>query len=102
MENAAPEVAHNAAGARFELVVHGRTAHLDYQIAGNRIRFVHIEVPPSERGHHYSEALTRAGLDYARRERLEVVPICPFVRTYLSHHSEYLPLVDEHWREHLE
>ena len=101
MANAVPEVAHNAAGARFELIAYGQTAHLDYQIDGDRIRFVHIEVPPSERGHHYSEALTRAGLEYARREQLGVVPICPFVRTFLSHHAEYLPLVDEHWKDQL-
>jgi len=102
VENETPEVVHNAPGARFELVVHDQTAHLDYQIAGDRIRFVHIEVPPAERGHHYSEALTRAGLEYARREHLSVVPICPFVRTFLSHHAEYLPLVDERWKGHLE
>lgn len=96
-----PHVVHNAPG-RFEFVVHGQTAHLDYQTAGDRIRFIHIEVPPAERGHHYSEALTRAGLEYARGERLRVVPICPFVRTFLSHHPEYLPLVDEHWREHVQ
>ena len=96
------QVVHNMAAARFELTVHGQTAHLDYQIAGDRIRFIHIEVPPAERGHHYSEALTRAGLEYAEQNQLRVVPICPFVRTFLSHHPEYLPLVDDHWRAHLE
>jgi uncharacterized protein len=97
-----PQVAHNVPAARFELVVNGRTAHLDYQLDGDRIRLVHIEVPPEIQGHHYSEILARAGLEYARREQLRVVPICPFVRTFLSHHPEYLPLVDDHWKEHLQ
>ena len=97
-----PQVAHNVPAARFELVVNGQTAHLDYQRAGDRIRLVHIEVPPEIQGHHYSEILARAGLEYARREQLRVVPICPFVRTFLSHHPEYLPLVDDHWKEHLQ
>jgi predicted GNAT family acetyltransferase len=97
-----PPVVHNATGARFELVVEGQTAHLDYQIAGDRIRFTHIEVPPLERGHGYAEDLTRAGLEYARHARLRVVPLCPFVRTFLAHHPEYVALVDEHWRTHLE
>jgi len=102
VDDAAPTVVHNAAGARFELVADGKIAHLDYQLAGDRIRFTHIEVPPAERGHGYAEDLTRTGLEYARRERLRVVPICPFVRTFLSHHPEYLPLVDDRWREHLQ
>jgi len=101
MASGVPPVVHNVGGARFELTVDGHLAHLDYQLAGDRIRFLHIEVPPSERGHGYAEDLTRAGLDYARRERLGVVPICPFVREFLSRHPEYLSLVDEHWRGRL-
>jgi predicted GNAT family acetyltransferase len=97
VDDAAPNVVQNTADARFELVVNGQTAHLDYQIAGDRIRLVHIEVPPEIRGHRYSDDLARAGLEYARREHLRVVPICPVVRTFLTHHPEYLPLVDEHW-----
>ena len=93
----APQVVHNAAAGRFELVVDGQTAHLDYQTAGDRLRLIHIEVPPEIQGHHHAEELARAGLEYARREQLRVVPICPYMRTFLSHHPEYLPLVDEHW-----
>ena len=93
----APAVVHNAAQARFELTVNGSLAHLDYQLAGDRIRFLHIEVPPEIQGHHYAEDLSRAGLEHARRAHLRVVPICPFVRSFLTHHLEYLALVDEHW-----
>jgi uncharacterized protein len=92
-----PDVVHNPAAARFELVVAGQTAHLDYQIAGDRLRLIHIEVPPAIQGHHYSDVLARAGLEYAKAEHLRVVPICPVVRTFLTHHPEYQPLVDEHW-----
>lgn len=93
----APQVVQNAAAQRFELVIDGQTAHLDYQIAGDRLRLIHIEVPPEFQGHHHAEELTRAGLEYAQRERLRVVPICPYVRTFLTHHPEYLSLVEEHW-----
>lgn len=98
MEGGEPQVVHNTARARFELVTGGQTAHLDYQLAGDRIRFMHIEVPPAQRGQHHAEELTRVGLEYAREERLRVVPICPFVREYLARHAEYLPLVDDHWK----
>jgi predicted GNAT family acetyltransferase len=97
VEDAGPKVVHNVAGARFELVANGHTAHLEYQVAGDRIRLIHIEVPPAIQGHRYSEDLARAGLEYARGEHLRVVPICPVVRAYLTQHPEFLPLVDEHW-----
>ena len=95
-------VVHNTAQARFELAVNGSLAHLDYQLAGDRIRFVHIEVPPEIQGQHHAEELTRTGLEYARSKGLRVVPICPFVRTFLAHHPDYGSLVDEHWRGHLD
>lgn len=98
----APEVVQNVAGARFEMVVNGQIAHLDYEVAGDRIRFVHIEVPPELRHHNLAEELARTGLEYARREHLRVVPICPFVREFLARHAEYLPLVEEHWRTRLQ
>jgi len=97
VEDAVPQVVHNVGGARFELVVNGQTGHLDYQLAGDRLRLIHIEVPPEIQGHHYADALARAGLEYARREHLRVVPICPFVRSFLTRHPEYLSLIDEHW-----
>ena len=96
------QVVQNPAAARFELTADGHVAHLDYQLAGDRLRLNHIEVPPEIQHHHYADILARAGLEYARRERLRAVPICPFVRAFLSHHPEYLSVVDEHWREHLE
>ena len=34
-----------------------------------------------------------AQLEYARQERLNVVPLCPFVASYIRRHQEYLDLV---------
>ena len=97
----APQVVQNTAAQRFELIIDGQTAHLDYQIAGDRLRLIHIEVPAEIQGQHHAEELARAGLEYARREHLRVIPICPYVRAFLSHHPEYITLVDERWRERL-
>ncbi len=102
MTDPEPAVVNNAAASRFELHVDGRTAVLEYELAGDRLRLVHTEVPPELRGRKYAEALVRAGLEYARSEHLRVVPICPYVRAYLTRHPEYASLVDEQWRAALE
>jgi hypothetical protein len=54
---------------------------------------IHTEVPSQFQGQGFGEALVRAALDYARREKLKVVPTCPFVRKFLSKHQEYADLV---------
>ena len=102
MDDAAPQVVNNAAGSRFELTVEGRTAVLEYVLAGSRLRLMHTEVPPELRGRKYAEVLVRAGLEHARRENLKVVPLCPFVRAFLGRHPEYEPVLDEHWKAALE
>jgi uncharacterized protein len=98
MADPAPKVVNNAAASRFELTTEGRTAVLEYVLAGNRLRLMHTEVPPELTGRKYAEVLARAGLDYARSNNLRVVPFCPFVRAFLQRHREYESVLDEHWK----
>ncbi|MGH7614744.1 MAG: GNAT family N-acetyltransferase [Gemmatimonadales bacterium] len=50
--------------------------------------------PRSRRRSGTGDALAHAGLEYARTERLAVVPRCPFVAAYIQHHPEYQPVVE--------
>ena len=93
MDSAQPTVLNDTAAGRFELTVDGQTAFLTYTIAGDRIRMIHTEVPPGLQGHGYANQLARAALDFARREKLRVVPLCPFVRSYIQRHPEDASLV---------
>jgi predicted GNAT family acetyltransferase len=47
------------------------------------------------RGRGIAQLLAHAGLEYAKTHRLEVVPVCPFVKSYLEKHPEYQELVAE-------
>ena len=102
MADPAPTVVNNAAAGRFELTAEGHTAVLEYNVAGNRLRLMHTEVPPELRGRKYAEVLARAGLDWARDHGLRVVPFCPFVRAFLQRHPEYESVLDERWKAILE
>ena len=83
----------NEAARRFEAEVEGKMGVLEYRMAGHSIVFTHTGVPPEIEGRGIASELTRAGLEYARAQRLKVVPQCPFVREYLARHSEYGDLV---------
>src|SRR6476660_9378802 len=86
---------------QFELVVDGFTAFAAYQRDGNAFVFTHTEVPPELQGQGVGSALARGALDAARAEGAEVVPLCPFIASYIRRHPEYLDLVSEENRRRL-
>ena len=88
-----PDVEHVPDARRFEVHAEGKTAFLSYRRDGDRLVLIHTEVPESLRDRGIGGRLARFALDYAKREGLGVVPRCPFVKTYIQEHPEYLPLV---------
>ncbi len=86
-------VTHNEETHRFEARVENLTSLLTYRRTGDRITFLHTEVPPSLERHGLAAKLTRAALDFARAEHLRVVPLCPYVADYIRKHAEYQDLV---------
>jgi uncharacterized protein len=79
---------------RYELRVGGKLIGLmAYRRRDGQIAFTHTEVDPSCEGRGFGSRLAAAGLDDARREGLEVVPLCPFIAHYVEKHPEYRELV---------
>jgi predicted GNAT family acetyltransferase len=86
-------VTHNPAAGRFEIRTASGTALLNYAHAGEDLDLVHTEVPDALEGQGYASALARAALDYERRERIHVIPSCPFVAEYIARHPDDAELV---------
>ena len=86
-------VIHNEAAQRFELPVDGALALLTYRRFPDRIVLLHTEVPPPFEGHGMAAKLSRSALDFARANRLQVVPLCPYVSSFIQKHPEYQDLV---------
>jgi predicted GNAT family acetyltransferase len=87
------DVTHEPAARRFQIRTESGTAVLKYVHHGADLELLHTEVPDALEGRGYGAALARAALDYARRERLKVIPTCPFVSSYLKRHPEDADLV---------
>jgi predicted GNAT family acetyltransferase len=84
----------NVADQQFELRFSEGTAFLRYHYdAAHRLVLDHSEVPQPLRRRGIATQLAQTALDFARRERLLVVPICPFVRAYVRRHPEFNPLI---------
>lgn len=93
MPDQPPAVIHDEKSHRFIVAEEGATAELAYRTSGNQIIFTHTGVPQALEGRGIGSALAKAGLEYARQQAMEVVPLCPFVRGYIERKPEYQPLL---------
>jgi uncharacterized protein len=62
---------------------------LTYQLTGSIIAYTHTRVEPDFEGHGVGSALAAAAMDDARSRSRTVVPICPFLSSWLEDHREY-------------
>jgi predicted GNAT family acetyltransferase len=93
---AEPVVTDRPERQQFEITVDGARAGLAaYRTAPGRITFTHTEIDDAYEGRGLGSALVRAVLDAARERGLAVRPMCPFVRSYIAGHPDYLDLVAE-------
>lgn len=83
------EVVHNLAARRFQVEADGHRAVSEYISLPDRIIFTHTEVPRALEGKGIASALARAGLEYAKEQALQVVPLCPYVAGYIARHPEW-------------
>jgi uncharacterized protein len=80
--------------SRYELRLGGRLVGLAaYRRRNGRIAFTHTEVDESCEGRGFGSRLAAAALEAARREGIDVVPLCPFIAHYIERHPEYDQLV---------
>ena len=87
------EIRHNEKAHRFESENHGLLSVLVYKIVPGRMLIQHTEVPASLEGRGLAAKLTRVALEYARKEKLQVVPACSYTASFMAKHPEYNDLL---------
>jgi hypothetical protein len=97
-ERIVSDVIDNAADNRFEVTQDGHTAELTYAVEGDRITLIHTEVPGPLEGCGIGGELVEAAVERARRERLTIVPWCPYARRWLRKHTAELADVVIDWK----
>jgi predicted GNAT family acetyltransferase len=78
---------------QFRVRVDGQVARIEYSRSNGTIIFTHTEVPAALEGKGIAGRLARAALEYARDQKLAVVPRCRYVAAYIRKHPEFQPLV---------
>ena len=66
--------------------------HAAYQKTNELIVFTHTEVDPALEGQGIGGQLIRGALDHVRTLGVRVLPICPFVQSWMARHPDYTDL----------
>lgn len=75
---------------RYRLVVDGIEAEMTYSRVGNtQIIIDHTEVPDALRGRKVGERLVRQAMEDARRDKVVIIPLCPFAKAMIGRHPEW-------------
>lgn len=87
------KVVNNTEKRRFEIKAQGHTAVAEYMISGPKIIFTHTEVPVALEGNGLGGILAKTALEYAKERGLKVMPLCPFMASYIKRHPEWKSLL---------
>jgi predicted GNAT family acetyltransferase len=90
----------NTVEDRFELFVDDMPAgFVAYEMQGQNYVLTHTEIDPDFEGRGMGSALTSRTLEMIRAQGRTVVPVCPFVQSFLQGHPQYLDLVSARDRQ---
>ena len=84
----------NAAELQYELLDGGDVVGvIRYRREPGAIALVHTDVDPEVEGTGAGGELVEGALEDLRRRDLRVIPICPFVRSWIDRHPAYADIV---------
>jgi predicted GNAT family acetyltransferase len=87
------KLANNSTENRFELQTDAHTPFIEYKLSGQTLILIHTEVPPALEGKGVGKAIVEKALQYAKDNGYKIVPLCPFVNTYIKRHKEWSDIV---------
>jgi len=81
---------------RYVLELGGEVAGLAvYHLRGSRLYFVHTEIHSGHEREGLGSALARGALDDVRGQGAKIVPLCPFIASWIQRHPDYEDLIDQ-------
>jgi predicted GNAT family acetyltransferase len=78
---------------QFEMHIDGAVALIAYQEQGNNYALIHTEVPEVLEGKGIASILVLKTFNFIEAEGRKIIPLCPFVQSYLKRHPEWERIV---------
>jgi predicted GNAT family acetyltransferase len=84
-----PRVVENVELQQYELYVGDDLAGvIAYSPRNGAVKLLHTEIEPAFKGRGLGDAIVAATLQDLQERGLRMIPVCPFVRSYLERHPE--------------
>ncbi len=87
------EVKHDKENERFVAEVEGQKAYLSYNILNDKIDFSSTFTPPELRGNGIAKIIVEYAFNYAKANKLKVIPTCSYVRAFVERNDNYKDLL---------
>ncbi|HEX5150457.1 MAG TPA: GNAT family N-acetyltransferase [Parafilimonas sp.] len=78
---------------RLELEINRSVAYIEYKLLRDTLFLIHTEVPPELKGKGAGGIIVQKAFQYAKGNSYKIVPICPFIRSYLERHKEWNDII---------
>jgi predicted GNAT family acetyltransferase len=75
------------------MLVNDLAGFSEYRDARGRRTFMHTEIDLAFEARGLGSKLAAAALDDVRAKGKQVVPICPFIKSFIDRHPEYADLI---------
>jgi predicted GNAT family acetyltransferase len=83
----------NTEAKQYEYHIQGVIAKIEYIRAKDKIYLTHTEVPKELEGQGVASSLVKDVLNDIEKKGLTLIPMCPFVASYIKRHPEWKKLV---------
>ncbi|WP_239986506.1 MULTISPECIES: GNAT family N-acetyltransferase [Arenibacter] len=83
----------NTEAKQYEYHIDGVIAKIEYIMAKDKIYLTHTEVPKELEGKGVASSLVKRVLEDVETKGLTLIPMCPFVATYIKRHPDWKKLV---------
>lgn len=85
----------NKEANQFELHVGNHFAFIEYYIKENKLFLTHTEAPQELKGTGAAAKLVEHVLQYCKDNSLKVVPLCPYVASYIDKNPQWRIVLSE-------
>lgn len=94
MESDTIVIENNTKKSQYEAKQDGKTiAFAEYRPIGQSIMFTHTEVNEALEGKGVGSKLIRYALEDTRSKGMTAIPMCPFVKTFIQRHKDFIDVV---------
>jgi predicted GNAT family acetyltransferase len=88
------KIKHNRKNHKFTATIDGYECCLNYRMPREDIiEYYHTFVPDALRGRGIAAHLVEAGLKFAEKNKMRVIPSCSYVSVYIQRNEKYKSLV---------